>query len=358
MDSALGMRPHSPVNVRLQEMLTEMGREAHRSGEWMVPFGLGHRGRVKGHEVTLRSFNRIVEYQPQDLVLTVEAGCTLSEINGQLAEHQQWIPWLAADGQDDSIGGAVSSAMDSPLLGGYGSLRDRVLAVGVWTPGFGAILSGGPVVKNVAGYNLPRLFYGSRGQFGVIGTVTLKVAPKPYRQAVWSHQGSFADTLDFVRSLEQKTGPWGALWSQCDQGKCHTNAVWTGSQATLDHWVRQLGSPVGEDLNALFNQTRGPYALMGQVPRERLVSLGSEWHGALLVEWQTGWFWGAVSESGGVAQRVALSRKFGGDIRATTGISIPVHAPQGLQNVYQRLKQQFDPQGILPSQEWGNSSHV
>jgi len=115
---------------------------------------------------------------------------------------------------------------------------------------------------------------------------------------------------------------------------------------------------VGEDLNALFNQinqTRGPYALMGQVPRERLVSLGLEWHGALLVEWQTGWFWGAVSESGGVAQRVALSRKFGGDIRATTGISIPVHAPQGLQNVYQRLKQQFDPQGILPSQEWGTA---
>ena len=128
--------------------------------------------------MTTRNLGGIVDHQPDDLTVVVRAGTTLGDLAAALAEHRQTavLPEMAPH---RSIGGIVATGASGYRRLRYGPTRDRVLGVTVVT-GYGEIVKGGgQLVKNVTGYDLPRLFTGSHGELGVITEVSWKLWPVP-----------------------------------------------------------------------------------------------------------------------------------------------------------------------------------
>jgi glycolate oxidase FAD binding subunit len=133
----------------------------------------------EGGEVVLstRRLDRILEHAAGDLTATVEAGVRLSQLQSALAEHGQM---LALDPPGDpTIGACLAGNLSGPRRHRYGTARDLVLGVTVVLADGTVANSGGKVVKNVAGYDLGKLFCGSRGTLGLIARVSLRLHPRP-----------------------------------------------------------------------------------------------------------------------------------------------------------------------------------
>lgn len=119
--------------------------------------------------------NRIIEHEPADLVIGVQGGVTLEQLDAALAAKQQWLPLDPAAAPHATIGAVAANASAGPLRAGHGTPRDMVLGVEIAT-GDGRLLRfGGRVVKNVAGYDGVRLTVGSRGALGLITALYLRV---------------------------------------------------------------------------------------------------------------------------------------------------------------------------------------
>jgi len=112
-----------------------------------------------------------------DLVATIPAGCTLREANARLAVERQWLPLDPPVSGLATIGGIVAANASGPRRHRYGSPRDLIIGIEVALTNGTTAHSGGRVVKNVAGYDLARLFCGSQGSLGLITSVTFKLAP-------------------------------------------------------------------------------------------------------------------------------------------------------------------------------------
>ncbi len=117
-------------------------------------------------------------FSPADLYVTVGSGTSLTELQSFLASERVQVP-LAAPWPSASIGGLVAANLNAPLRMRYGSLRDLVLCATVVLGDGRVIRAGRPVIKNVAGYDLVKVFVGSHGTLGLITDVTLKLTPLP-----------------------------------------------------------------------------------------------------------------------------------------------------------------------------------
>jgi glycolate oxidase FAD binding subunit len=122
----------------------------------------------------------ILEYDPAELTITARAATPVAEVAEVLAEHGQYLPFdppLADAGA--TLGGAVAAATSGPNAFRHGGVRDFVIGVRL-IDGTGRLVSGGgKVVKNAAGFDLPKLMVGSRGQLGVMTQLSFKVFPRP-----------------------------------------------------------------------------------------------------------------------------------------------------------------------------------
>jgi glycolate oxidase FAD binding subunit len=122
---------------------------------------------------------RVVDYQPDDMTVTVEPGVTLSALAEVLAPRRQFLPLDPAFPNRATVGGVVAAASSGSLRAGYGTPRDWVIGCRVVGGDGREVRGGGQVVKNVAGYDLPKLYTGSFGTLGLITEVTFKVLPLP-----------------------------------------------------------------------------------------------------------------------------------------------------------------------------------
>ncbi|MGH7647163.1 MAG: FAD-binding oxidoreductase, partial [Gemmatimonadaceae bacterium] len=129
--------------------------------------------------LALDALSGIIAYIPGDLTLTARAGTTLAEIASATAEHGQWLALDPFGPDDGTIGATVATASAGPLAHSLGTPRDAVLGLEVVTGDGTIIRTGGRVVKNVAGFDLTRLFTGSWGTLGVITEVTVRLRAKP-----------------------------------------------------------------------------------------------------------------------------------------------------------------------------------
>lgn len=123
--------------------------------------------------------NQVVAYNPADLTVTVQAGMAFAELQRILARSGQFLPLDPPGWQQATVGGIVAAGLAGPLRLAYGSPRDLVLGLQVALVAGHTIRTGSRVVKNVAGYDLTKLFTGSLGTLGVITEVTFKVRPIP-----------------------------------------------------------------------------------------------------------------------------------------------------------------------------------
>jgi glycolate oxidase FAD binding subunit len=150
----------------------------------------------------------IVEYDPAELTFTALAGTPLREIVTALAEHGQYLPfdppWVDAGA---TLGGTVAAGLSGSCSHRHGGIRDFVLGVR-FLDGTGRLVGGGgKVVKNAAGFDLPKLFVGSLGRLGVLVQLSLKVFPAP---AAWATLRAHAQGLDDAVTLMGRlaTGPF------------------------------------------------------------------------------------------------------------------------------------------------------
>ncbi len=171
------LAPASPVEAE------EIVRQA--LGKAIVAWGGGTR-RHLGHPparydlaLSTRRLNRITDYAPADLTVTAQAGVTLIQLQKILAAHGQFLPLDIALPDKQTVGGMVATRANSLRRLSCGSVRDSLLGVSVLNSRGEWIKGGGKVVKNVAGYDLPKLYCGSFGTLGLIAEATFKVAPLP-----------------------------------------------------------------------------------------------------------------------------------------------------------------------------------
>jgi glycolate oxidase FAD binding subunit len=121
--------------------------------------------------------NAVVAHRHGDLTATVQAGAKLGDVNRALAQHRQWIPLDPPWAERSTIGGLVATNDSGPRRHRYGAPRDLIIGVEFARADGRLAKGGGIVVKNVAGYDLPRLLTGSFGSLGVIITATFKLYP-------------------------------------------------------------------------------------------------------------------------------------------------------------------------------------
>lgn len=136
-----------------------------------------HAKRERITSVDLQAFRQVVEYHPEDMTMTAEAGLTLAGLQKQLAAHGQWLPLDPPDADRMTLADVLNTNASGPRRFGYGTVREHLIGLKVVLADGRVIKSGGKVVKNVAGYDLQKLFVGGRGTLGVIVEATFKVRP-------------------------------------------------------------------------------------------------------------------------------------------------------------------------------------
>ncbi|MGN7176693.1 FAD-binding oxidoreductase [Paenibacillus sp. FSL R5-0490] len=129
--------------------------------------------------LSLEKYTGIVEHTPGDMTLTVKAGTRFKDLQDYLAQHNQKISLDPYWPENATIGGIIAANESGPKRLGYGSARDAVIGLRTVYPDGKVIRSGGRVVKNVAGYDMNKLFIGAMGTLGVISEITLKLRPIP-----------------------------------------------------------------------------------------------------------------------------------------------------------------------------------
>ena len=148
--------------------------------------------------VDTTGLDRVVEYEPADLTVTVEAGMRMAELQRILGEQGQFLALDPPAAEGATIGGLIATNASGALRFAYGTARDLVIGTRVANPDGTLTRAGGRVVKNVAGYDLNKLYIGSLGTLSVIVELSFKLAP--IAPALDSVVGQMPD-LDAAREL-------------------------------------------------------------------------------------------------------------------------------------------------------------
>ena len=180
-----GVLPSAVVIPSTVEELSEVVSLASDRGGAVTPYGggtmvsLGNLPKSPGLVVVTTSLDGILQYEPSDLTITVQAGITLAELAKVLAMEGQVLPLEVPCPNRATVGGLLAAAHSGPLSLSYGLPRDWLIGIRVVNANGTVTKAGGKVVKNVTGYDMNKLYTGSLGTLGIIAEATFKVAPKP-----------------------------------------------------------------------------------------------------------------------------------------------------------------------------------
>jgi glycolate oxidase FAD binding subunit len=159
--------------------------EAAAAGLAVIPVGggrsLGMGNPPERFDLALETtgLDRIVEYNPADLTVTVEAGVKLETLQAELGKAGQFLPLDPFAHPGHTVGGLLATGWSGPLRLRFGTPREYLVGLQVALPEGRLVRSGGRVVKNVSGYDLNKLHYGALGSLGVIVEASFKVFPRP-----------------------------------------------------------------------------------------------------------------------------------------------------------------------------------
>ena len=144
----------------------------------------------------------LIDHRPDDLTVTVAAGVTLGTLQAKLTEAGQWLPLDPPLAPRRTIGGILATGLSGPLTLSQGTPRDMVIGMRVASPGGEVTKSGGTVVKNVTGFDLPKAHIGALGTLGVILQASFKVWPLPGAETtLMASYSSLASAIGTVQEL-------------------------------------------------------------------------------------------------------------------------------------------------------------
>ncbi len=151
--------------------------------------------------VSVARLSKIIEHEPADLIAIAQAGVRLRDFNAKLAENGQWLPLDPPDDGRATLGDVVATGLGGAQQFGYGRPRGMVIGMKVVLADGSVIKTGGRVVKNVAGYDLSKLFTGSNGSLGIIAELNFKLRPRPEREATVAIDGPVSELLALANSI-------------------------------------------------------------------------------------------------------------------------------------------------------------
>lgn len=328
---------------------------------------------LTGEVLDTRTYSGVVSYEPTELVVTVRGGTPLAELQALLATKGQSLAFEPPHLGDPAtgaatVGGMVAAGLSGPSRASVGAVRDFILGVQV-VNGRGELLTfGGQVMKNVAGYDVSRLYAGSMGVLGLLAEVSLKVLPVAPAEATLSFEMDQSAALAALNRWGGQPLPLNASCWVRDQGRSVLYLRLRGAAAAVEAACRTLGghrhdnaavaadwaacgeqqlpffkqAPAGASLWRLsVPQTAPAQAFGGQAPDAQLV----EWHGAQR------WLWASADQA--VAIRLAAQAAGGhatlfrpaAEADRQQGVFTPLAGP--VADVHRRLKTEFDPAGIF-----------
>jgi glycolate oxidase FAD binding subunit len=320
----------------------------------------------QGKVLSTLGYHGILDYQPEELVITVRSGTLLAEVEEILKSKQQYFPFEPPHfGEKATIGGMIASGLAGPGRAHYGSLRDFVLGVSVMD-GTGQILSfGGKVMKNVAGFDVSRLIPSSLGTLSLLLDVSIKVLPIPAKTQTLQFNMPQSQAITQMNTWASQPLPLSA-------------SAWSAGTLT----IRLAGAVAAVNAAIIKMSQTSPSVLMDDPAahsfwmsiREQTHSFfqlnanESLWRFAInplaeplpfqhetMIEWLGGQRW--VKGKLDATQAQELAKLFGGHATLFRGVkplgksvftplaSNPLSAP--LQIVEQRIKKTFDPHGIF-----------
>ena len=182
VDSVVPRTVAAPDSV---ETLSAVVRFAAQTGFTVVPRGSGTKmgiGRIPDRVdivLLLERLNQVIEYSPADMTVTVQAGMRFSDLQAHLAQQGQFLPLDPPHADVCTVGGVLATDTSGALRWTYGTIRDLVTGTRVVQADGTIVKAGGKVVKNVAGYDMSKLYIGSLGTLGILTEATLRLRPIP-----------------------------------------------------------------------------------------------------------------------------------------------------------------------------------
>jgi glycolate oxidase FAD binding subunit len=207
-DAILGVVPRevfSPSSVEeAAAVLGEKARTHARLGfvGGGTALGLGRPPRALDAVLRTDRLTRIVEHAPSDQIIVVEAGLTLADLQRAVAVHGQRLALDPPLPERQTVGGLVATNGFGARRTRYGSLRDLIIGVSLVRADGALAKGGGKVVKNVAGFDLPKMMVGSLGTLGLVATATFRLHPRPESDVTLLARGRTARSVrDLVSAL-------------------------------------------------------------------------------------------------------------------------------------------------------------
>ena len=177
-----------PARVAVPQTSADVSALVHLAGQhgWRVVTWGGGTHQLIGAPpigvdlvIVTTALNRVLQHEPNDLTISVEAGITMGVLRTYLAPHGQMLPVDPALADQTTIGGMIATATDGPRRAIYGILRDMMIGIGVVEVNGQPSRAGGMVVKNVSGFDMMKLYHGSFGTLAVIVSANFKLIPIP-----------------------------------------------------------------------------------------------------------------------------------------------------------------------------------
>jgi glycolate oxidase FAD binding subunit len=328
--------------------------------------------------------NRLIEHDDANLTATVQSGITLDTLQAALAKQMQFAPFDAPFAERSTLGGIVAANLNGPRRSSWGSVRDLVIGMKIVLASGEQIKAGGKVVKNVAGYDMCKLFTGSLGTLGIVTELTVRVAPVPECSATAMAWGTLGQAEQLAGAItNSKLLPAAVFLRNHGVEQNWQLAVsFQGFAETVARQLRDLDSmaqrlsmrsePLGaENQQQVWQELRDLPLAAGRlvfritVPRKSLAhmirALESSHSGApapaIVADMAMGTIWnvGAANKTfaGGFSQLISLAQQqrghavmFAAPTELKQGVEVWGPTPPALA-LMREIKQKFDPQEIL-----------
>jgi len=386
-DAAAGAQPKLVIEPGTERELAEILRLSNEAGLAVIPRGGGTKlgwGNSPARADLILSTARmteIIEHAWADLTVTVEAGCTIQRLQETLGQHSQRLALDALWPEKATVGGVLSTNDSGALRLRFGALRDLIIGVTIALPDGTLASSGGKVVKNVAGYDLPKLVTGAFGTLGVITRAVFRLHPLPLNSHSFSISSVNAEeTQKFVLAVQDSKLAHTYLQSHfSDEKPPASDILFEGTEAGLaaqEAQLRNLAAPASvseasnsswtarEELWAFSAPASAAIAKISILPTNmaRTMKLVAHSANAQQVRWKallyaTGLGWLRLEGKPGML--CAALQALRDDLQGQDGLLVALHRPSKMPAfdawgtagdalpLMKAVKQQLDPKNTL-----------
>jgi glycolate oxidase FAD binding subunit len=307
---------------------------------------------VTGRPLEVGGYRGVIDYTPSELVISARAGTPLSEMEATLADQGQMLAFEPPHfGAGATLGGTIACGLSGPRRPWTGAARDFVLGVNCVNGRGDYLRFGGQVMKNVAGYDLSRTLTGSLGTLAVLLDIHLKVLPRPEQEITLLQSCTDAEAIERCNRWAGQPLPLSAA--------CHLDAQLlirlSGHARSVEAAARALGGERLDDSSRFWERLREqqlpffdtplPLWRLSVPPATAPLALDGPW----LTDWGGAQRWLATQQPAGRVRKAA--QEAGGHATlwrggaGRDGVFQPL--PPVLLALHRRIKQTFDPAGIL-----------